>query len=347
MNKRIMNVEISINGIKTVRLEDATQGDKNTHFFDLVFTNDIELEGYELQVYYLPPFPATVPLVDTFSNPQKSMQIVIPPNALKRNGEVTVEFALSKNNELITINRNLTFEVVKTTNGTSLTAYPEGTLKETISQQIEKIKNLLAQTDGKINEYNQNATEKTTSFNNNYDEKLKAFNSNDVEKTSTFNDNAAKKLKEYNDNDTSKMEIYNNNADSKLKTYNDNDNLKTKEYNQNASAKFEEYNNNHAQKIEESLSNIDEYVNNNSKVDIDKYVISKENELKGATYTPAVDKAGNLSFTNDKNLPNPPVVNIMGPEGKQGKPGEKGDPAPAPKFRLDGTHLIMIIEGGK
>ena len=270
MNKRIMNVEISINGIKTVRLEDATQGDKNTHFFDLVFTNDIELEGYELQVYYLPPFPATVPLVDTFSDPQKSMQIVIPPNALKRNGEVTVEFALSKNNELITINRNLTFEVVKTTNGTSLTAYPEGTLKETISQQIEKIKNLLAQTDGKINEYNQNA-----------------------------------------------------------------------------SAKFEEYNNNHAQKIEESLSNIDEYVNNNSKVDIDKYVISKENELKGATYTPAVDKAGNLSFTNDKNLPNPPVVNIMGPEGKQGKPGEKGDPAPAPKFRLDGTHLIMIIEGGK
>ena len=118
MNKRIMNVEISINGIKTVRLEDATQGDKNTHFFDLVFTND-----------YLPPFPATVPLVDTFSDPQKSMQIVIPPNVLKRNGEVTVEFALSKNNELITINRNLTFEVVKTTNGTSVTAYPELHLK--------------------------------------------------------------------------------------------------------------------------------------------------------------------------------------------------------------------------
>ena len=39
-------------------------------------------------------------------------------------------------------------------------------------------------------------------------------------------------------------------------------------------------------------------------------------------YVPLVDDAGNLSWSNNKGLPNPPTVNIM---GLQGKPGEKGE----------------------
>lgn len=39
----------------------------------------------------------------------------------------------------------------------------------------------------------------------------------------------------------------------------------------------------------------------------------------GATFTPHVDEAGNLSWTNDKNLPNPESVNIKGPQGEDGK----------------------------
>lgn len=35
----------------------------------------------------------------------------------------------------------------------------------------------------------------------------------------------------------------------------------------------------------------------------------------GATFTPSVDSAGNLSWTNDKGLPNPATVNIKGPKG--------------------------------
>ena len=35
--------------------------------------------------------------------------------------------------------------------------------------------------------------------------------------------------------------------------------------------------------------------------------------LKGATFTPSVDSDGNLSWTNDGGLPNPPTVNIKGP----------------------------------
>ena len=48
----------------------------------------------------------------------------------------------------------------------------------------------------------------------------------------------------------------------------------------------------------------------------------------GATFTPAVDTEGNLSWSNDGGLPNPDTVNIKGEKGDQGEkgePGEKGD----------------------
>ena len=45
----------------------------------------------------------------------------------------------------------------------------------------------------------------------------------------------------------------------------------------------------------------------------------------GATFTPAVDDAGNLSWSNDKDLANPNTVNIKGAKGDKGDKGEKGD----------------------
>lgn len=44
----------------------------------------------------------------------------------------------------------------------------------------------------------------------------------------------------------------------------------------------------------------------------------------GATFTPAV-KEGVLSWSNDRDLPNPESVNIQGPQGETGPQGEKGD----------------------
>lgn len=44
----------------------------------------------------------------------------------------------------------------------------------------------------------------------------------------------------------------------------------------------------------------------------------------GATFTPAVDVAGDISWTNDGGLPNPPTQNIMGPQGSPGSPGAAG-----------------------
>lgn len=45
----------------------------------------------------------------------------------------------------------------------------------------------------------------------------------------------------------------------------------------------------------------------------------------GATFTPAVDDAGNLSWSNDGGLDNPATKNIRGPQGAQGNTGQKGD----------------------
>lgn len=44
----------------------------------------------------------------------------------------------------------------------------------------------------------------------------------------------------------------------------------------------------------------------------------------GATFTPSVDSAGNLSWSNNKGLANPPTVNIKGPKGDKGDAGEGG-----------------------
>jgi hypothetical protein len=41
----------------------------------------------------------------------------------------------------------------------------------------------------------------------------------------------------------------------------------------------------------------------------------------GATFTPSVDSAGNLSWSNNKGLANPPTVNIKGPKGDAGSGG--------------------------
>lgn len=45
----------------------------------------------------------------------------------------------------------------------------------------------------------------------------------------------------------------------------------------------------------------------------------------GATFTPAVSADGIISWTNDRELPNPEPVCIKGADGKDGAPGAKGD----------------------
>lgn len=55
-----------------------------------------------------------------------------------------------------------------------------------------------------------------------------------------------------------------------------------------------------------------------------KKEIDLTNGADGATYIPTLDAEGNLSWTNNSDLPNPEPVNIKGNPGVNGKTPEKG-----------------------
>lgn len=74
----------------------------------------------------------------------------------------------------------------------------------------------------------------------------------------------------------------------------------------------------------------------------------------GATFIPYVDSDGNLSWSNDKGLPNPQTVNISGKDGKDGidgKNGVDGKDGTTPQKNIDyfdgndGFSPIVTIQG--
>ena len=69
----------------------------------------------------------------------------------------------------------------------------------------------------------------------------------------------------------------------------------------------------------------------------------------GATFTPHVSDDGVLSWTNDKGLANPKVVNIKGAPGKEGKPGNNGYSPVVSVTDIVGGHRITVTDkdGGK
>ena len=66
--------------------------------------------------------------------------------------------------------------------------------------------------------------------------------------------------------------------------------------------------------VSELYSKFEEMLNKLKSILAD-YTESKKEEIRGATYTPHVSPEGIISFTNDKNKPNPEPVNIKGPAG--------------------------------
>ena len=294
--QRTIDIEVSLNGLQVQNNPLFCEGDKNTHFLKINFMNDLDLAGYTLQIYYLPPYPCVIPFVDLFSEVTNNPFIVpIPNKILERNGEVKVEFSLSKENNLITINKIFNFEVVRTINGTSLTAYPEGTLKETIAQQIEKIKKLLAESQNKIDEYNNNTVEKTNKFDENAQTKTNEFNSNSEEKLKNYNDNASSKTTEFNNNADKKLEDFNTKADEKateaantaaleanklvvaqqiksVKAVEDTGSTEIKNIEQVGSEAIGAVGSAKETAVSEAKKELDNYVTNTSKVELDNYI---------------------------------------------------------------------------
>lgn len=69
----------------------------------------------------------------------------------------------------------------------------------------------------------------------------------------------------------------------------------------------------------------------------------------GATFTPSVDAAGNLSWTNNGNLENPATVNIKGPKGDKGDTGDTGEQgapgAPGAAATINGVNALTLAAG--
>lgn len=63
----------------------------------------------------------------------------------------------------------------------------------------------------------------------------------------------------------------------------------------------------------------------------------------GATFTPSVDSAGNLSWTNNKGLTNPPTVNIKGPKGDAGSGGGSGGSSEIETIYLESTFGESLV----
>ena len=64
----------------------------------------------------------------------------------------------------------------------------------------------------------------------------------------------------------------------------------------------------------------------------------------GATFTPSVSSEGVISWTNDKDLPNPESVNIKGPAGADGHQGTDGVSPTVTVTQITGGHQISITD---
>lgn len=67
----------------------------------------------------------------------------------------------------------------------------------------------------------------------------------------------------------------------------------------------------------------------------------------GATFIPSVSEDGVISWSNDKGLPNPEPINIMGPQGPQGIQGEQGPKGDQGEQGIQGPQGLPGQDGEK
>ncbi len=289
-NQRTTTINAAINNIIINEKFDATQGDSNTHFIKIIFDDSVELNNYLLLVYFKTAYPVRV-YVDTYDELQKEMTVIIPSEALRINGKLRVEFALKKGDELITINKFVELNVLSTINGTFVNAQLGENVKNSIAEQLQSIQDLLNKTEDKVKEYNDNATQKTEQFDQNAQDKMNELDTISKEKEDALDTFTEEKKHEISIHTNSNIDRINERTEEAIQAI--------------------------YEKTSAGIEELDTHVDT-SKSKIDDYVIQKEEEIKGATYTPSVDEEGNLSWTNNKNLPNPTTKNIRGPQGPKG-----------------------------
>lgn len=67
----------------------------------------------------------------------------------------------------------------------------------------------------------------------------------------------------------------------------------------------------------------------------------------GATFYPSVSDDGVISWTNDRDLPNPPPVNIKGEKGDRGEKGERGEKGQKGDKGDRGEQGVQGVQGAK
>lgn len=78
-----------------------------------------------------------------------------------------------------------------------------------------------------------------------------------------------------------------------------------------------------------------------------KAVYSLFQSFSGVYFTPSVNEAGDISWTNNGGLPNPASVNIKGPQGEAGANGANGTNGVSPEVsvvKISGGHRITITD---
>ena len=171
MNKRVAVIDVGINSLLVKEQYDATQGDKNTHFIELTFNNDVELENWKLIVYFKTPYPSII-VMDAYENLTQTMNISIPYEVLSRHGKLEVEFSLHNGDKSITVNKHLDINVLRTISGTYISSNIGSVTQNTISNQIKELYDLLGKSEKIIDDFNDNVEKKTDEFNNNFKQKI-------------------------------------------------------------------------------------------------------------------------------------------------------------------------------
>lgn len=153
MNKRVAKLKLGINNLSVEELNKTTQADKNTHFLEVSFDDTITTDGYSLLVLFKFPYPSKEVVVEEIETiVRENQQVILPNVCLKASGKLNIEFALKKDEELITINKSLAIEVIRTINGTYFSAVAGEELQKTIDEQVAEIKELLDGAEEVLNE---------------------------------------------------------------------------------------------------------------------------------------------------------------------------------------------------
>lgn len=142
--EKILKIKVSADkGLEFEELKIFQQGDFNTNFLQLDFSDEINLEDLSAQINYYKADKVVV--YDVITPLEKSNKIKIPSNALSSIGEVYIGITLKKGqDEIITLDGLVRYIVCQTIAGIVVEQIiPSENLKSSIYELIEVIEKLL------------------------------------------------------------------------------------------------------------------------------------------------------------------------------------------------------------